>query len=71
MDDAKILLKQKSGEVYTNAMDVCLRLNKLYPESRIIWNAAFLISEKNKASSYEFADQGKKFSICQPDLKEL
>ncbi len=49
MDDAKILLKQKSGGVYTHAMNVCLDLNKLYPNSGYL-DAAFLISEKNKAS---------------------
>jgi CHAT domain-containing protein len=49
MDDAKILLKKKSGEVYTNALTVCLQLNKLYPKAGFL-DAAFLISEKNKAS---------------------
>jgi CHAT domain-containing protein len=49
MDDAKILLKQKSGSVYTRAMDVCLHLDKLYPQAGYL-DAAFLISEKNKAS---------------------
>lgn len=49
MDDAKILLKQKSGEVYTDALSVCLRLNRLYPKTGYL-EEAFLISEKNKAS---------------------
>ena len=49
MDDAKILLKQNSGSVYTRAMDVCLRLDKLYPHAGYLDNA-FLVSEKNKAS---------------------
>jgi CHAT domain-containing protein/tetratricopeptide (TPR) repeat protein len=49
MDDAKILLKQKSGGVYAHAMDVCLHLDKLYPHAGYL-DAAFLISEKNKAS---------------------
>jgi CHAT domain-containing protein len=49
MDDAKILLKQKSGEVYTNALTVCLELNKLFPKAEFK-EAAFLITEKNKAS---------------------
>ena len=49
MDDAKILLKQNSGSVYTHAMDVCLRLDKLYPHAGYL-DAAFLVSEKNKAS---------------------
>ena len=49
MDDAKILLKKNSGSVYTHAMDVCLDLDKLYPHSGYL-DAAFLVSEKNKAS---------------------
>ena len=49
MDDAKILLKQKSGVIYTRALEVCLRLDKLYSHSGYL-DAAFLISEKNKAS---------------------
>jgi CHAT domain-containing protein len=49
MDDAKILLKQNSGSVYARAMDVCLHLDKLYPHSGYL-DAAFLVSEKNKAS---------------------
>jgi CHAT domain-containing protein len=49
MDDAKIFLKQKSGGVYANALSVCLQLNSLYPKQGFL-EAAFLISEKNKAS---------------------
>ena len=49
MDDAKILLKQNSGSVYAHAMDVCLRLDKLFPHTGYL-DAAFLVSEKNKAS---------------------
>jgi CHAT domain-containing protein len=49
MDDAKILLKQKSGDVYTHAMRVCLHLDQLFPDMKYL-DAAFLISEKNKAS---------------------
>ncbi|HEY4936660.1 MAG TPA: CHAT domain-containing tetratricopeptide repeat protein, partial [Puia sp.] len=49
MDDAKILLKQKSSEVYTNALNVSLELNILFPKSGY-QEAAFLITEKNKAS---------------------
>src|SRR5580700_4299107 len=49
MDDAKILLKQKSGEVYINALEVCLELNFLFPKKGYE-EAAFLITEKNKAS---------------------
>jgi CHAT domain-containing protein len=49
MDDAKILLKQKSGNIFTRALKVCLRLERLYPESGYL-ESAFLISEKNKAS---------------------
>jgi tetratricopeptide (TPR) repeat protein len=49
MDDAKILLKKNNGSVYTHAMDVCLDLDKLYPHTGYL-DAAFLVSEKNKAS---------------------
>jgi CHAT domain-containing protein len=49
MDDAKILLKQKCGEVYTNALRVCLRLDELFPGTGFL-ESAFLITEKNKAS---------------------
>jgi CHAT domain-containing protein len=49
MDDAKILLKQNSGSVYAHAMDVCLHLDKLYPHAGYL-DAAFLVSEKNKAT---------------------
>jgi CHAT domain-containing protein len=49
MDDAKILLKQKSGEVFMGALTVCLRLNRIFPEGKYL-EAAFLIAEKNKAS---------------------
>jgi CHAT domain-containing protein len=49
MDDAKILLKQKSSSVFTRAIETCLQLNKLYPRNGYL-EAAFLIAEKNKAS---------------------
>jgi CHAT domain-containing protein len=49
MDDAKILLKQKSGRLYSNALSTCLQLNKIYPEANYL-EEGFLISEKNKAS---------------------
>ncbi len=49
MDDAKILLKQKSGDLYAKAMGVCIKLNALYPNENFL-ESAFLISEKNKAS---------------------
>jgi CHAT domain-containing protein/tetratricopeptide (TPR) repeat protein len=48
-DDAKLLLKKRSGEIFTHAMDVCLQLNDLYPKRQFL-NEAFLIAEKNKAS---------------------
>ena len=49
MDDAKILLKQKSGRLYSNALSACLQLNKIYPKANYL-EEGFLISEKNKAS---------------------
>lgn len=49
MDDAKILLKQKSAEVYKRALQVCLTLYQIFPDSHYLEDA-FLISERNKAS---------------------
>ena len=49
MDDAKILLKQKSAEVYKKALQVCLDLYHLIPDSHYLEDA-FLICERNKAS---------------------
>jgi CHAT domain-containing protein/Tfp pilus assembly protein PilF len=49
MDDAKILLKQKSGGLYAKALNVCIQLSALYPNENFL-ESAFLISEKNKAS---------------------
>ena len=49
MDDAKILLKKRSSEIYQKAMEVCLQLNSLYPQEGFL-ESAFLISEKDKAS---------------------
>jgi CHAT domain-containing protein/Tfp pilus assembly protein PilF len=49
MDDAKILLKQKSAVVYQEAVQVALTLSKLFPEGHYL-EEAFTISERNKAS---------------------
>jgi CHAT domain-containing protein len=49
MDDAKILLKEKSAQVYQEAMQVCLELSSLFPKDHYLEDA-FLISERNKAS---------------------
>ncbi len=49
MDDAKLLLKQKSGGLYSNAMKVCLHLSRIYPDKNYV-EQAFLISERDKAS---------------------
>jgi len=48
-DDAKILLKKKSRELYQKALSVCLTLYHLHPKANYL-EQAFLISEKNKAS---------------------
>ena len=48
-DDAKLLLKKKSRNVYQEALLVCLELYHLHPESNYL-EQAFLINEKNKAS---------------------
>ncbi|HVY75373.1 MAG TPA: tetratricopeptide repeat protein, partial [Puia sp.] len=49
MDDAKILLKQKSATVYQHAVSVCLKLDSLFPNRRYL-EEAFVISERSKAS---------------------
>ncbi|MDP4252107.1 MAG: CHAT domain-containing protein [Bacteroidota bacterium] len=49
MDDAKILLKQKSEKLYKEALQVALDLNQLFPNGHYLEDA-FLISERNKAS---------------------
>ena len=48
-DDAKLLLKQNSGQLYKDALSACLKLDHYYPDAHWL-EAAFLISEKNKAS---------------------
>jgi CHAT domain-containing protein len=48
-DDAKILLKKKSREVYQKALLACLELYRLHPKDHYL-EKAFLISEKNKGS---------------------
>jgi CHAT domain-containing protein len=48
-DDAKLLLKQNSGQLYADAITACLKLNLMHPNGQWL-EAAFLISEKNKAS---------------------
>jgi CHAT domain-containing protein/tetratricopeptide (TPR) repeat protein len=60
MDDAKLLLKEKSGEVFTHAMEVCFQLNTLFPEKGFL-EEAFLISEKNKASVMSSQIRERKF----------
>ena len=48
-DDAKLFLKKKSQDVYSEALMVCLRLHRLHPNAGYL-EQAFMISEKNKAS---------------------
>jgi len=48
-DDAKILLKKRSAEAYTRALECSLELDRIQPASGWLQHA-FLISEKNKAS---------------------
>jgi CHAT domain-containing protein len=49
MDDAKILLKEKSARLYDQALKVCLHLSDLYPDSNYL-EKAFAITERSKAS---------------------
>jgi CHAT domain-containing protein len=48
-DDAKILLKKKSREVYQKALLASLELYRLHPKDHYL-EKAFLISERNKGS---------------------
>ena len=48
-DDAKLFLKNKSQAIYSEALQVCLRLHRLHPAAGYL-EQAFMISEKNKAS---------------------
>jgi CHAT domain-containing protein len=48
-DDAKIFLKKKSEDVYSEALLVCLHLHHLHPGAGYL-EQAFMVSEKNKAS---------------------
>src|SRR5262249_3251522 len=44
-DDAKMLLKKKSRHIYQEALNVCLQLHHLHPDSDYL-EKAFLITEK-------------------------
>jgi hypothetical protein len=70
MDDAKILLKQKSGNVYTNALNVCLQLDKLYPGTGFL-ESAFIIAEKNKASVMSSQIRERNFLLSAGPVNEL
>jgi CHAT domain-containing protein/Tfp pilus assembly protein PilF len=48
-DDAKLFLKKKSGEIYKEALDVCLELWKRHPDKNYL-EQAFSIGERNRAS---------------------
>jgi CHAT domain-containing protein len=48
-DDAKIFLKKKSGDIYGDALSICLKLYQLRPNASYLEDA-FMICEKNKAS---------------------
>ena len=47
-DDAKILLKKKSREVYQKALSVCLDHYTNYIRNQIIWNRPFSSAKKIK-----------------------
>jgi len=63
-DDAKILLKKKSRQVYQNALLACLQLHELHPNSRYL-EKAFEISEKNKGSIIEETLRDRGFHLGQ------
>ncbi|MBC7829779.1 MAG: CHAT domain-containing protein [Chitinophagaceae bacterium] len=48
-DDAKLLLKKRSRQIYEKAIFVCIELQRLQPDSGYL-EKAFLISERNKGS---------------------
>ena len=48
-DQSKLFLKKESGPVHAAALQVCLQLDRLYPDSGYK-EQAFLISERSKAS---------------------
>ena len=70
MDDSKILLKQKSGETYQRAMEVCIKLSRLYPGNTYI-ESAFLMAEKNKASIMTAQIRERGFVFASGNEKEL
>ncbi|HEY4156108.1 MAG TPA: tetratricopeptide repeat protein, partial [Puia sp.] len=70
MDDAKILLKQKSAQVYKNALQVCFDLYQLYPDSHYLEDA-FIISERNKASVMASNLREKNFHFSSDQEDEL
>jgi CHAT domain-containing protein len=69
-DDAKIFLKEKMGTVYTQALNVCLKLDKLFPRSGYL-EEAFLITEKNKASVMSAEIKQKNFAGSDTAGREL
>ncbi|HEV2483475.1 MAG TPA: CHAT domain-containing tetratricopeptide repeat protein [Puia sp.] len=48
-DESKLFLKKESGPMHAAALQVCLQLDRLYPDSGYK-EQAFLISERSKAS---------------------
>jgi CHAT domain-containing protein len=48
-DDAKLLLKKRSRQIYEAALSVCIELNRLHPGGPYL-EKAYLISERNKGS---------------------
>jgi CHAT domain-containing protein len=48
-DDAKLLLKKSSREIYEKAISVCIKLHNLHPGKNYL-EKAFLTSERNKGS---------------------
>jgi CHAT domain-containing protein len=60
-DDAKLLLKKKSREIYEKALKACLELDRLHPKDHYL-EKAFLISEKNKGSIIAASLQERDFT---------
>ena len=70
MDDAKLLFKEKSGHLFEQALNVCLQLDHLFPDSNYL-QRAFIISEKSKASVISSNLRQRSFSPATREERDL